>query len=384
MKALADCLILLVDDVRTNINILVEALKGDYRLGFALDGESALKFAVAKHPDLILLDIMMPGMDGYEVCRRLKADPVTRDIPVLFITAMDEIKSKTVGFELGAQDYITKPFEVLEVKARVKTHLTLKLARQVLERQRDRMKQALDLAMEVQQSLLPKKAPVVEGLDIAGRSIYCDETGGDYYDYLNTNPSGPDTIRLVVGDVSGHGIQSALLMTTARAFLRQRSSLPGDVASVVSDVNQNLVRDIERSGHFMTLFLCEIEPGAGVMNWVRAGHDPALIYDSRSGEFHELAGSGMALGISADSKYESSRIEIKPGQVILIGTDGIWETHNSRRDLFGKDRLKDIIRGQASRPADEIVAAVIREVEEFRHPLEKEDDITLVVARVVG
>ena len=152
---LSKCRVLLVDDVKDNINVLVETLKNEYRLGFALNGADALAFAKSQQPDLILLDIMMPVMDGYETCRRLKADPVTQDIPVLFITALDEIENKTAAFDVGAVDYIIKPFEITEIRARVKTHLTLKLARQTLAAQRDRLQQSLDLAMEVQQSLLP-------------------------------------------------------------------------------------------------------------------------------------------------------------------------------------------------------------------------------------
>ena len=281
MKGLDQCLVLLVDDVSENISILVEALKDDYKLGVALNGEKALEYAFKKLPDLILLDIMMPGLDGYEVCRRLKADERTAGIPVLFISAMDEIASKAAGFAAGGVDYITKPFEVLEVKARVKTHLSLKLASEELERQRDLLQQSLDLAMEVQQSLLPKKDPQVEGLDIAGRSIYCDETGGDYYDYLNLG-EGPGRIGVAVGDVSEHGISSALLMTSVRAFLRQCSSTSKDLGHILSDVNRNLAPDVEDSGLFVTMFCCCIDPLIKSVQWSNAGHDPALVYLRRA------------------------------------------------------------------------------------------------------
>lgn len=133
MKPFNECLVLIVDDVKTNINLLTAALKQEYKIGFALDGEHAIEFAVTQKPDVILLDIMMPGIDGYEVCRRLKANPATRDIPVLFVSGMDDIENKTLGFSIGAVDYITKPFRILEVKARIKTHLTLKLALEELK-----------------------------------------------------------------------------------------------------------------------------------------------------------------------------------------------------------------------------------------------------------
>jgi sigma-B regulation protein RsbU (phosphoserine phosphatase) len=140
-------------------------------------------------------------------------------------------------------------------------------------KERKRLQQSLDLAMEVQQNLLPGKDPEIEGLDIAGTSIYCEETGGDYYDYLIAGKDGQKKICVVVGDVSDHGISSALLMTTARAFLRQRTSRSGELDQVVTDVNRQLTRDVEESGRFMTLFICEIDRDNQVIHWVNAGHD---------------------------------------------------------------------------------------------------------------
>ncbi len=135
MKSLENCRILLVDDTKTNIDILVQALKEDYKLGVAMDGEKAIQYAKTNRLDLILLDILMPKMDGFEVCKKLKEDHATREVPIIFITAMDDPKHKTHGFETGAVDYITKPFDTAEVKARVKTHLTLKIAQEALKNQ---------------------------------------------------------------------------------------------------------------------------------------------------------------------------------------------------------------------------------------------------------
>ncbi|MBC3889545.1 response regulator [Acetobacterium paludosum] len=137
MKALSECTILIVDDTEINIDILVETLGDDYELSVAMDGESALEIVNMEWPDLILLDIMMPGMSGYEVCEKLKKNPATAAIPIIFLTAMTDIESKTRGFEAGAVDYITKPFEILEVKARVQTHLYITIARNELARQNE-------------------------------------------------------------------------------------------------------------------------------------------------------------------------------------------------------------------------------------------------------
>jgi len=249
-------------------------------------------------------------------------------------------------------------------------------------KERDRMRHSLFLAKEVQQSLLPIGDPEIEGLDIAGRSIYCDETGGDYFDYFVTNGAGHQKIGIVVGDVSDHGIPSALLMTTARAFLRQRMSRAGDLNLIVADVNRQLARDVEESGQFMTLFLCEIDVDDQWVRWVRAGHDPAIIYDPEKDAFDELGGRGLPLGVFDDSSYQIQTREIKTGQIIAIGTDGIWETTNANGDQFGKARFEAVIQAHSSESAAEILSGVINEVESFAGMCEKSDDVTLVIIKV--
>lgn len=250
-------------------------------------------------------------------------------------------------------------------------------------KERERLKHSLDIAMEVQQNLLPRINPEIEGLDIAGASIYCEETGGDYYDYLITGENGLQKICVVVGDVADHGIPSALLMTTARAFLRQRTSRSGELDQVVSDVNRQLTQDVEDSGRFMTLFICEIDRRQQVIHWVNAGHDPAIIYDCESDRFEELSGHALPLGVSEIAVYQKFDKKIVAGQIILMGTDGIWEALSPQGKMFGKERFKNIIRENVSRPAKEIIQSVIKAVDDFCHPLEKADDVTLVVAKII-
>jgi len=249
-------------------------------------------------------------------------------------------------------------------------------------KERDRMRQSLGLAMDVQQHLLPRRNPTVQGLDIAGKSIYCEETGGDYFDYLESGSKDRGTIKIVVGDVSDHGIPSALLMTTARAFLKQRASRPGKLNQIVADVNRQISRDVEESGQFMTLFLCEIDSPNKLIRWVNAGHDPAIVYNGSGNKFDELAGHALPLGVSKKTAYQEYQRKLLPGQIILIGTDGIWESQNSRREMFGKKRFKDLIRDHAHEPANDILQAVITGLDDFSRPLEKEDDVTLVVIKV--
>ncbi len=241
------------------------------------------------------------------------------------------------------------------------------------------MRTALGVAQEVQQSLLPTHDPTLQGFDISGASVYCYETGGDYYDFINIDP---DRLALVVGDVSGHGVPSALLMATARAFFMQRVSMRGQAAEIMNDVNKQLSLDLHQTGNFMTFFYCELIRSQRKVCWVRAGHDPALLYDTDSGEFDELKGHGLALGVDYTFKYEEFSRILAPGQIVVIGTDGIWEMHDEAGEIFGKDRLKEIIRKNASATAKEMIAAINTSLNQFRGSERLEDDITMVVIKV--
>jgi sigma-B regulation protein RsbU (phosphoserine phosphatase) len=244
-------------------------------------------------------------------------------------------------------------------------------------------KKALALAAEVQKSLLPRSKPEVPGLDIAGRNVSCDEIGGDYFDFLwrREKPNGPFSV--VVGDITGHGVDSALLMTSARAFLRMRASQPGTMSEIISAMNRHLTRDVLETGRFMTLFYLTVDPRKDRIDWVRAGHDPAILYDPQKDVFVELKGTGVALGVNATFEYaENHREGLTDGQIIAIGTDGIWEAFNKKGAMFGKKRFKDIIHQNAAAGADDILNAVYNEINQFIEGQKTEDDITLVVVKV--
>ena len=248
---------------------------------------------------------------------------------------------------------------------------------------RYRMRQSLDLAKEVQQNLLPTENPQFPGLDIAGKSIYCDETGGDYFDFFDNIGADAKKYGVVIGDVSEHGIPSALLMASTRAFLRQRSALSGGIADMVGDVNRQLTRDVEDSGRFITLFYLQIDMDSRSLNWVRAGHEPAVLYDPATDRFEELTGEGIALGIDDSWQYaEEKRSDLKAGQIILLSTDGIWEARNSHDEMFGKQAIYDIIRKHSGESTAEIQEAVLSELNRFQQGVDAADDITLVIIKI--
>ena len=252
-----------------------------------------------------------------------------------------------------------------------------------LLREQIELKQSLRLAQEVQQALLPDAPPVFPGLDIATVCVYCDQTGGDYVDHLPIG-EGPDaSLALVVGDVTGHGIPAALLMATARAILRSRPPTADGLGEFMARVNRELCVQ-GQTGRFMTLFLLMIEPRLAGLKWVSAGHDGALVYDPVHQTFSELNGSDLPLGVEPSWRFTpaSSSSPLGADQVIVIGTDGIWELRNRADKLFGKDNLKRVIRKHASNSAEQIGQELLAALAAHRGEMPAQDDITFVVVKV--
>ena len=244
-------------------------------------------------------------------------------------------------------------------------------------------KKALALAAELQKSLLPQYGVHVPGLDVAGRNVSCDEIGGDYFDFLDQKDYPNAPLSIVVGDIAGHGVDAALLMTAARAFLRMRASQSGNISEIITEMNRHLASDILDTGRFMTLFYLAIDPVQKRLQWVRAGHDPAIIYDPGQNRFEELTGMGIALGVNEDFRYEENiKSGFADGQIIALGTDGIWEAFNKDGIMFGKKRFREIIRRNARETAGNILDAVYEGLDQYTRGLKSDDDITLVVAKV--
>ncbi|MFK7789059.1 MAG: SpoIIE family protein phosphatase [Phycisphaeraceae bacterium] len=256
---------------------------------------------------------------------------------------------------------------------------------------RDRMKirESLAVAMQVQQSLLPQHSPKLKGLDIAGHSEYCDETGGDYYDFIQLDQLGPESLAIAVGDVTGHGIAAALLMATGRALIRSHANTTGSLGNVFTAVNKQLC-DSEFTGRFMTVMYLIVEnPGATdgsiKLRYLSAGHDPVVVYRPADDNFFELEGHDIPLGIDQDWQYnEQISDALQPGDVMVVGTDGIWECFNTENKQFGKDRMRDTIRksAKANGTAEDIASAISQACKDWRGKREQNDDITLVVVKL--
>ena len=247
-------------------------------------------------------------------------------------------------------------------------------------RHRFELVNSLKLAEEVQQNLLPERSPALNGFDISGISIYCDQTGGDYYDYLHL----PDEkIGVVVADACGHGIGAAMLMVSVRAFLRSAVINYQSPAQILQEINRDITRDCAKSGRFTTMFFLEIAPRTKTLQWVRAGHEPAVIFQAQSNTFIHLDGPGLVLGVDDNFIFENTAAPAcQAGDIIVVGTDGIHETRNREEKIFGQQRLKKIIKDHAQGSAEALQNAIVAEVSAFRGSLAQEDDITLVVIKV--
>lgn len=239
-----------------------------------------------------------------------------------------------------------------------------------------RLQRSIALAQDVQQHLLPHNPPSNPNYDIAGYSDYCDETGGDYFDFIETPGN---SLVVALGDVTGHGIASALLMTTARALLRAATSSHTGPAQQLNAVNQHLVNDTN-DGRFMTMFLLNLEP-QGNLTFAAAGHDPVIIYDPQADEFSELPNDGIPLGVSEWNYTEKQHEALPQNAVAVVGTDGIWESFNEQDEQYGKERLKQVIKDAARGTADQIAHAIIDDVKQHRGTAEQLDDVTLIVLK---
>jgi sigma-B regulation protein RsbU (phosphoserine phosphatase) len=251
-------------------------------------------------------------------------------------------------------------------------------------RDRLRLLHSLGVAMEVQRRLLPTSAPKVRGLDVAGHSTYCDETGGDYYDFLVLDKAAPDQVLVALGDVMGHGVAAALVMAGVRAVLRDRAVGAGDLAELMGRLN-NLIAADHGGDRFMTMHLSVIDSRTGTMQWVSAGHDPVIVFDPADDRFTEVGEGDLPLGVMDDMGYsEQTSPALRPGQILFIGTDGVWEMPNAKGEQYGKDRLREVIRECAARSAAEIVRSVRERLTAFRGDVKSVDDVTFVVVKVLA
>ncbi|MFZ5763575.1 MAG: SpoIIE family protein phosphatase [Thermodesulfobacteriota bacterium] len=365
--------ILVVEDQELNRFLLEEVLqRAGYAVLAAADGPSARKLAREHLPDLILLDVMMPEEDGYQTCRLLKEEPVTAEIPVIFITALDELKDRLEGLDLGALDYISKPFQVEELLARVRNYLKLYHAHFLL---RQEWAHRLQQVQEAHQAILVDPA-ALPAARCAVRYRTVLEAGGDFYDVFEMQPG---LHGYLVADISGHDLGASFQVPALKALIRQNSSMLYTPAETIRTINRVLAT-IFKEEQFLTAVYLVVDRGRNVVAMVNAGHLPVLHLGAR-GEVRWLTSNSDILGAFADGNYRSQEFPVGPGDRLVLCTDGLIESFAGEMvsHAAGLDRLREVALRTRVLPAEEAVAVIAAELQPEGGAPAQDDYLLLLV-----
>ena len=369
--------ILIVDDTPANLRLLSQILtEHGYKVRAVTSGARALDSAQASPPSLILLDIRMPGLNGFDVCTRLKANLLTADIPVIFISALDDVQDKVRAFHMGGVDYITKPFQIDEILARTETHLALRKMHQQLVEANRRYERELEIAGRIQSSFLPRSIPTIPGWDIAAKLVPARETSGDFYDFI---PLDDGKCAIVVADVVDKGAGAALFMALSWSLIRTYIvSNPSDPARAFELVNQRILQDTY-ANQFVTVFLGVFNPNDWTLTYVNAGHCPAL-YFRKNGSISQLKTIGIPLGLE-DVSWNQEVIHIGKEDLLLVYTDGVIEAQNPSGQLYQNDRLIKIVQSCLDRNPSEIFDEILADIIFYIQKDHLEDDLAMVILK---
>ncbi|HXY42314.1 MAG TPA: fused response regulator/phosphatase [Vicinamibacteria bacterium] len=377
MKELSDCRVLIVDDAQANIDVLVAALREEYKLAVAIDGEGALRSIEKSLPDLVLLDIVMPGIDGYEVCRRLRAREATRELPIMFLSSLEDVKDKTRGFEVGANDYVTKPFEVLEVKARVRSLLKAKSYADAVKATAER---DLRIAREIQMGILPADvASRVQGtgLDVHALLEPAQQVGGDLYEVLRL---ADDRVMVALGDVSGKGIPAALFMGVTMTLLRSLARQTPSPEAIVRRINDELLNQNPR-GMYVTLQCLVIDTARRQVACASAGHHAAVLLSPAKPPRPVFGSTGRVVGLLPDNPVSAEALQVQPGETLVLFTDGVSEAFDAAQEMFGEERLLAHLAEHPGRTAEQTTRSVLEAVRRHAAGAKQSDDITVLSVR---
>jgi sigma-B regulation protein RsbU (phosphoserine phosphatase) len=370
--------ILIVDDTPANLQLLSKMLsERGYRVRPVPNGSLALSAAQLEPPDLVLLDIRMPEMDGYAVCEQLKADEKTSDIPVIFISALDATQDKVKAFRVGGLDYITKPFQLEEVLARVETHLALRKLQKQLQEANAKMEMELVLAGEVQTSFLPRELPSIPGWQMAVTLQSSRETSGDFYD-ITRLPNGQ--LGILVADVVDKGAGAALFMALSWTLLRTYiMEYPEHPEHVLNSVNRRILEDTNAK-QFVTVFYGILDPATGSMLYSNAGHcPPFLVKHQNPVKFQQLIRTGVPLGILENRTWTQGAAQLDPGDVLVLYSDGITEAQNAEKSFFGESGLRNVLGGVQKDSAQDIQQAIMTNISRHIGKAPQTDDIVLMI-----
>jgi serine phosphatase RsbU (regulator of sigma subunit) len=369
--------VLIVDDISENIQVLMGTLKDQYAIVAALNGEKALKMAAMEpQPDLILLDIMMPGMDGFEVCQRLKKHPATCEIPIIFLSALNDTLNKVKGFSLGAVDYISKPFQAEEVLVRVNTHLTMHRLSQEVQAQRNQLECELKVVSELQRKLLPEKLPDIRGLKLAAHYETSRYAGGDYYDVVKLSD---DRCGLLVADSEGHSAPAAVMMAMTCTLFRSCPDLHDEPDRVLDFINTHLCKVNKES--FVTALYAVYDGSQRTLRISRAGHPLPILFNPPENRAREVFCEGVfIMGVEPYNHVPVTEIRLEPGDRLLLYTDGVSERFNPDRQLYGEDRLRrQMERSAGLEDPHLLLKDIVKDLTDFAGGCQPDDDQAMLL-----
>ena len=393
--------ILVIDDDTDILALLQMSLTSDgFNVITAGDGLSGIHNAKTVQPDLILLDVMMPQMDGLEVIKRLKEDNETRSIPVLWLTAKTQTEDKLRGLEIGGDDYITKPFDLREVTARINAVLgrtrPVKYINPLINAMGDSFSEEgvaelgshLQAAAEIQLKLLPEKPPTYQGFDFATMFRSSTSVSGDFYDFI---PLTDTRIGVVLGDVKGHGIPAALLMVMIQTASRLLSNQAHCPATILKRINTLLFHNTDLE-QFATIVYGILDLDTGRFTYANGGHCPPIhfITDSANAEHPNnsmdkvelLETGGMLIGAFDIATFSSDTCLLTPGDILLLYTDGVTETEGKiPNEFYGEERLIECFSKNITLPVESLCEMLENELKEFSGTTQLKDDRAVVVIK---
>ena len=388
---MAETKILIVDDEPYNVDYLEQEIEElDYETVSASNGQEALEKVGSDSPDLILLDIMMPVMDGFEVLTRLKANPGTRNIPVIIISASSDLKSVVRGIELGAEDYLPKPFEPALLKARISSSLEKKHLRDIEQLYLKSLERELEIGRQIQQGFLPSELPQVDGWEIAAYFKAAREVAGDFYDACLL-PDGD--LLCVIGDVCDKGVGAALFMTLFRSLIRATATsdiscnggnmmvlTPAErLKHIISFTNNYIANTHADASMFATIFIGILNLQNGILTYMNCGHESPL-WVKGDGLVTPLLRTGPAVGIIPGANFTVEEITFKKNDFLLAFTDGIPDAVNADQARFGKEQLLKIIESSVMAPGT-LLKKIKEQLHQFIGATSQFDDITLLAIK---
>jgi serine phosphatase RsbU (regulator of sigma subunit) len=372
--------VLVVEDHPVSRKMLEAMLRKSYLVISAASGREAISLVEDVKPDLVLLDIEMPEMDGFQTLEILRQGVIDQAVPVIFLTAREDAESRDRGLEAGAVDYLTKPYDKQELSIKVKNHLALYEARKEIELKNRIMAREMEMASQLQSSLLPAVLPSDENLDFSVVYRPVSKAGGDFYDLIAFSDS---SIGFVQVDVSGHGVASAMIGAMFKMVFHSVSMRTNSPSALLAAINDQLF-DVLPDSDFLTVFYGVINPETLDLAFSNAGHPMPFLYRGSTGSIEELSSGGPLIGAFPAMEYDEGLTRVRPGDKILVFTDGVTETakHGESNEMYGVDRLKRIFLDHIARPGAEILRNIMTDLEQFGGSAVFEDDISMLLITV--